>query len=119
MLKNKIMSTLIFIIIWIVFLFIIPCIIINFKDYKFYKKIYKKLPNYDFCINSTQVYGILNYNKEIEFVWFINSNSFQLTNGIYLHNDFFAYFDPYYLYWLLKYRRWFKKNIDLNTIENY
>lgn len=69
-----------------------------------------------FCLNKDQVYDQLHHN---EFIWFMEDNSFKLCSGIYLHNAAYTYFDPYSLYWLLKYRKWVKKNIDFNNIANF
>ena len=98
---------------------IMASIFINFKNYKYYRKIFKELPKKTFYINITQVYDS---NKLFtEFTWFINSNDFCLseTKDIYIHNQFFTYLDPYSFYWLVKYIRWFKKNVNLYTIDKY
>lgn len=89
--------------------------------YKYYSKIYKELPTYTFVVNdctldreSSQIYAL---GKS--FVYFGNNGDFRLNPHSSLHNAFFTYTDPYSLYWLIKYRKWVKKNIDVNTLESY
>jgi len=92
-------------------------------NYKYYSKIYKELPIYTFVVNdcngkynkaTSQIYAL---NKS--FIYFGKNNSICLDDRVYIHNNCITYFDPYTLYWYIKYRKWFKKNIDVNTLESY
>ena len=85
---------------------ILSSILILFKNYPYYKKIYNQLNNYKFIID-----GDLVYTKNYSFVWFIEDNSFKLTNNVYLLSTNATYFDPYSLYWLIKYKNWFNINV--------
>lgn len=98
-------------------IFIFSSVMVNVSDYKYYKKVYKTLPSITFKININQVYGFTNDNSH--FIWFTKTNDFCLIHRHYLYNSIFTYFDPYSLYWLIKYHRWFKKNIDIYKLEKY
>lgn len=74
--------------------------------YPYYKRVYKTLPSLTF--NK----GVRQYKTtDGKVIWFIQSNDFKLDNGVYIHNEYYTYFDPYSLYWLIKYRMWFKRNV--------
>lgn len=94
-------------------------IVIFWKQQSQYDKIYKTLP-----------YRIYFYDKEQEIVfstplftdqmiiWMYKKNSFGLRNGIYLYNSWVHYLNsPYTIYWLWKYKKWFKTNLDLSVLE--
>ena len=102
--------------------FIFSAIVVNFKYWKYYKTIYKELPNKKWYKNKTQIYVYDNqFPNKPNFIWFIKDNHFCIDNDnwIYLHDRIVTWCDPYSLYWLIKYKRWFKKNVNINTIENY
>lgn len=80
-------------------------IIVLYKKYPYYKKIYNELNKYEFITDDNLV-----YTKDFSFIWFVEYNDFKLSNGIYLHSNSVTYFDPYSFYWLIKYKRWFKNN---------
>ncbi len=86
---------------------IVSAIVTNFSNWKNYKEIYRDLPNKMFVINGNQVYTD---NFRDGFTWFTYDNSFCLSNAGYIYSD------PYSLYWLLKYKNWFKKNIDIDKL---
>lgn len=98
---------------------VMASIFVNFKNYKYYRKIYKELPKKTFYKNFTQVYD--SNKPRTEFTWFINSNEFCLseTKDIYLHNEFYTHLDLYSFYWLVKYQRWFEKNVNIDVIDKY
>jgi len=54
-----------------------------------------------------------------DFVWFTSENDFCLCKGVYIHNNSVTWFDPYALYWLIKYKRWFKKNIVVSDLPKW
>ena len=89
------------------------------KDFKYYKPIYKTLPNRQFVRNYEQVYS------HDGFVWFTDNNDFCLysNNNIWsyvsLFGGFITFTSPYSYYWLRKYRKWFKENVDFNALEEY
>jgi len=102
-------------------IFSLASVILLIPDYRYYKKVYKNLKSMTFYLNIDQVYGCSyrDYRERYEFIWFLDTNSFKLGRNHYLHNVFYTYLDPYALYWLLKYKRWVKKNIDINKIKKY
>lgn len=85
---------------------ILSSTLVLFVNYPYYKKIYNQLSNYEFIIGEDIV-----YTKNRSFIWFIKDNDFKLTNNVYLYSSFVTYFDPYSLYWLIKYKNWFNKNV--------
>lgn len=89
----------------------------NIRRYHFYRKIYKSLKDKTFVRIDTIVYSC--DEQGFEFVWFMNQNSFLLLPKVPLINMPLTFFDPYSLYWLVKYQKWCKKNIDLNTIVTF
>lgn len=91
-----------------------------FRGYKYYAKVYKTLENRKFYknYNNSQVYSRKYGEKEDGFVWFIYENDFFPTKLSYLIAPI-SYFDPYSLYWLIKYRRWFKKNVNINELPSF
>lgn len=93
--------------------------IVLLPNYKYYKGVYKSLKFRKFYILKDHVYSHKFGDIDDGFVWFINDNDFRLKKGIYLHSAFYTYFDLYSLYWLSKYKRWMRQNIDLKTIEKY
>lgn len=87
------------------------------------KKVYNELPTKTFYLNVDYVYDTNSkdyYKKYPEnFVWFVKRNDFKIGNGKYIHNFVPTYLSPVHLYWLIKYQRWFKKNVDINKLERY
>lgn len=67
-----------------------------------------------FIVNHNQVYGNNN-----DFIYFTGSNGFKLCNYVYLHNAAFTWCDPYSFYWLRKYQRWFKNNVEINKLPEW
>lgn len=110
----------------VLFIFLAIFLILTFSSfltlcsgYGSYKKVYKSLKQRKFYRNRSQVYSHEFNKKDDGFVWFLDDNHFALEKNIYLHASFITFLDPYSFYWLIKYRRWFKENIDLNNIEEY
>jgi hypothetical protein len=103
----------------IIFAFVLAAVITNCNNYKFYKRVYRTLSSRTFYLNISQVYSCRWDEKQDNFVWFVYSNEFQLNRNCYLHNAMYTKFDPYSYYWLKKYQRWFKKNVNINNLENY
>lgn len=89
------------------------------NDFKYYKRIYNTLPNRKFYRNGDQVYSYSYGEKDDGFVWFTDDNHFKLSDGHYIHNAEFTFLSPYSWYWLVKYRKWFKENVDFNTLPSY
>jgi hypothetical protein len=91
-------------------------------QYTYYKKYYDELPNFTFVINDingkqarieSQIYA-LNTNFVI-----MPSGSIMFNSNHMLSHSYVTYFDPYSLYWLIKYKKWIKNNIDINKLESY
>lgn len=85
---------------------ILSSTLVLFRNYPYYKKVYNELNKYEFIIDDDLV-----YTRDRHFVWFIKDNDFKLTKNVYLHSFFVTYCDPYSLYWLIKYKNWFNKNV--------
>ena len=97
---------------------VLSAILANIPDYKYYRKIYCQLPSMTFVKNGDQVYANFNgWNPD--FVWFVKRNDFQLTENHYIHSGSMTNYDPYTFYWWMKYKRWFKKNVDINSLKDF
>jgi hypothetical protein len=95
----------------------ICAIVYNIRYYHRYRKIYKSLKDKTFVRIGNMVFSCDEFG--LEFVWIIDKNSFLLLPKVPLLNMPLTFFDPYSLYWLVKYQKWCKKNINLNTIETF
>lgn len=86
-------------------------------QWKYYRKVYKKLPYMKFKELRYKLHYLLESEDE-QFIWFVNKDDFLLSrkDTIYLHNAWFIMFDPYSLYWWLKYRKYFDTH-HLNKIK--
>lgn len=85
-------------------------VIINFKYYSTYRRVYKLLPTYTFEDWGDNMV-VVNQYPDVKIIWFKDNNDFKLDNNVYLFSDVFLNFDPIHLYWYLKYKQWFKNNI--------
>jgi len=100
------------------FPFMFASIMVNFHKWKYYKKVYDDLPNKKFIIWESADGNSFSSDEPYEKRFFsLKSKSYQLTERIYLHRDIMTYFDPYSLYWLLKFDRYFKYNPVTKTEE--
>ena len=98
--------------------FVFASIMTNFNKWKYYKKVYDDLPNKKFIIWESADGNSFSSDEPYEKRFFsLKSKSYQLTERIYLHRDVMTYFDPYSLYWLLKFDRYFKYNPVTKTEE--
>ena len=98
--------------------FVFASIMTNFHKWKYYKKVYDDLPNKKFIIWESTDGNSFSSDEPYEKRFFsLKSKSYQLTERIYLHKDVMTYFDPYSLYWLLKFDRYFKNNPVLKPKE--
>jgi hypothetical protein len=84
--------------------------------WKYYKITYNKLPFLTPYLNHDMVCFQEKKHSENDIIWFSDKNDFKISSNKYLHGFFITYFDPVSLYWLIKYRKWVKKNIDLDKI---
>ena len=122
------MSVLLIILIIFVTLVIVTLLsatITLWHDFKYYKKTYDELPNMKFCwfnpkFFGTQIYSFnpLMKNRD-KFIWFVQTSDFHLEGTSYIHNALFTYFSPYTLYWFIKYKKWFKKNVEYRNGDIY
>lgn len=112
----KLLITTLLIFIFIFIFIILLSTLVSIKDYKYYAEIYKTLENRKFYKNYTQVYSYKFGEEDDGFVWFLNDNSFKLNQSVYIHANSIVHFDPYSLYWLIKYRKWFKKNVNIEEL---
>ena len=100
------------------FPFMFASIMVNFHKWKYYKKVYDDLHNKKFIIWESADGNSFSSDEPYEKRFFsLKSKSYQLTERIYLHRDIMTYFDPYSLYWLLKFDRYFKYNPVTKTEE--
>jgi len=98
--------------------------LLEVSHFKYYKKVYDSLPQKKFYRNKRQIYDHsfddMFKGKRKEFIWFLDDNSFCLHEGVYLHGEIiFDILSPYSFYWRLKYKKWFKENVDIETVEKY
>ena len=114
------MATLIttLIILYIILIFPISSMLTLYKGYGDYSKVYKSLKNKTFYIYQDVVYSHKYGEEDDYFVYFLNEKGFTLSKNTDLHNAYFTYFDPYSLYWYIKYRRFFNE-IDITKLEKY
>lgn len=108
----------------VLFVTILSANLVLFIDgsHKYLGKVYKELPSKKYYLNVDQVYDMPYVSSGInknEFIWFTDTNEFKVNDGHYLHNQIYTYLSPYHYYWLKKYQRWFKENVDLKTIEKF
>jgi hypothetical protein len=89
-----------------------------FSSYKEYEKTYNELPNLKYVKNIDQVYD----SEGRGFVWFTRTQEFRLlgSDRKHLHNDIIVkLFNPYSEYWRKKYIKWFKENINVETLDKF
>ena len=110
---------LLFITLTLLFVFSFSAVLTLCSGYYSYKNVYKTLKNRKFYRNDTQIYSHEFGQKEDGFVWFLDDNHFKLNKSVYIHASFPTYLDPYSFYWLIKYRNWFKDNINLHEVSPY
>lgn len=98
---------------------VLASVAVNVPNWKYYKKVYKTLPNSTFYLCNGIIVRHKWNQKDDGFVWFRKDNHPCLQDGVYLHDAFFTYLCPYSFYWLIKYKRWFKVNVDASKLEDY
>ncbi len=91
------------------YIFVGGAIYVNKSKWKYYKPIYKSLNKDDWYLMLTQWWN----KKDDNQIYFTDNGSIMLAEGIYFHpeNWTITHLDPYTLYWYLKYKSWFKKNV--------
>jgi hypothetical protein len=89
------------------------------NDYKYYRSVYAMLPFKHFYRSDDYVYSHSSTQKHDGFAWSLKKNSFTISEGVYLHNEWFKWFDPIGLYWLWKFQRWFRNNVNLDYLKEY
>lgn len=94
--------------------FVFASVTTNFTKWKYYKKVYKELPNKKFILWLSNG-GFSSKESDSTKKFFRFTNGYELQKGVYLHRNLITYFDPYSLYWLLKFDRYFKYNPVTNT----
>ena len=98
--------------------FIFASVTTNFTKWKYYKRVYKELPNKKFYLWESVDGNTITEDENIHvpgkfYRW--KNRHYELQKGVYLHRNFITYFDPYSLYWLWKFDRYFKYNPVTNT----
>lgn len=94
--------------------------IASFSSFKYYKSTYQKLVNGNVVFNykSSGLYWFCepsNKDKYIDDVVFFTHldgtiSDIKVGDGEYIHGGVLSYMSPYSLYWLFKYKNWFKEN---------
>lgn len=86
-------------------------VITLWSNFKYYKLVYKSLDVNNFTPAYDSEYNLV-YSKDGNMIWFSNKNAFLLDDkrGVYIHNSFVTFLNPYSLYWFLKYKKWFNDN---------
>lgn len=100
----------------IIFMLLVPTLsstLVLSRRWSTYSKVYNDLPNKEYTSSNSSYFNQIR-SKDDSFIWFANDNSFLLDpySNIYLHNNLTTYFDPYSLYWLIKYKKWCKENLS-------
>jgi hypothetical protein len=97
--------------------FVFASVTTNFTKWKYYKRVYKELPNKKFTSWASDGNGFSSEESDPtkKFFRFTNGTAYQLQQGVYLNRNFITYFDPYSLYWLWKFDRYFKYNPVTDT----
>lgn len=103
--------------------YVVMCLInilLFWKELKQYHVVYKTLKDrkwFYYRENKTIISSPIFTNEMI--VWRYETNSFGLKNGLYLYSSPTHYFNsPYSLYWLWKYKKWFREHIDLTQLQD-
>ena len=100
------------------FPFMFASIMVNFHKWKYYKKVYDDLPNKKFIIWESADGNSFSSDEPYKERFFsLRNGSYELLERVYLNRDIMTYFDPYSLYWLLKFDRYFKYNPVAKTEE--
>lgn len=94
--------------------FVFASVTTNFTKWKYYKKVYKELPNKKFILWLSNG-GFSSKESDSTKKFFRFTNGYELQKGVYLNRNLITFFDPYSLYWLLKFDRYFKYNPVTNT----
>jgi hypothetical protein len=86
-------------------------ILTNYEHWKYYPIYYKELGKHGEWYGWDSHYQQLECDGLPTMTYFAGDGTVRLKDGVYLHNPHVCQFDPYYFYWSLKYRNWFKKNV--------
>jgi hypothetical protein len=100
------------------FPFVFASVMTNFNKWKYYKKVYKELPNKKFYLWESADGNTITEDENLHipgkfYRW--RNGHYELQKGIYLNRNLITFFDPYSLYWLLKFDRYFKYNPVTDT----
>lgn len=98
--------------------FIFASVMTNFNKWKYYKKVYDDLPNKKFYLwesaDGNTITEDENFHIPGKFCR-LRSGHYELQKNVYLNRNLITFFDPYSLYWLLKFDRYFKYNPVTDT----
>ncbi len=104
----------------LIFLFplIFASVMTNFNKWKYYKKVYDELPNKKFYLWESADGNTITEDENLHipgkfYRW--RNGHYELDKGVYLNRNLITFFDPYSLYWLLKFDRYFKYNPVTDT----
>lgn len=97
----------------------ISAVLVLWGDFKYYKLVYETLPFRTYYAFEYAVYSHKFGEPDDGFMWFSDTDDFKLVDEIYLHNANFTYWSIYGWYWLRKYQKWFRENIDINSLPRW
>ncbi len=100
-------------------LFMLASFIETWSHRKIFQQVYDSLPNRIFYRYIDHVYSHPLSGVDDGFVWFTNDKDFRLTKKVDLYDMHSPYLNPYYHYWLRKYRKWFAENVDVDKLDRY
>ena len=97
---------------------IFASVMTNFNKWKYYKKVYDDLPNKKFYLWESADGNTITEDENLHlpgkfYRW--RNVHYELQKGVYLNRNLITFFDPYSLYWLLKFDRYFKFNPVTDT----
>lgn len=89
---------------------ILAAITVNYKNWKYYSKYYKLLKKGNWYTSGSP-YNHWENDSLPDMLYFENEGDIKLKDHVYLWPNHICNLDPYFLYWQLKYNRWFKNNV--------
>jgi hypothetical protein len=93
--------------------------LIFWRDYSQYHKIYEDLKNRKFYVDKqSEIICSSPLFADDMLIWMYKKDRFSLRKGLFLYKSGFHYLNsPYSLYWLWKFKKWFRDNCDLSELE--
>lgn len=98
--------------------FYIPAMLVNIKTYKHIRSTYGELSKIKFFeLQKNFIIGKSTITDN-HVIWFRDSGDIKLNDrDSYIFNGLTFLVDPYYLYWYIKFNRWFNTKLVINELE--